>query len=124
MSKMKKVMIVDDAATVRMYHGDILRQAGYEVVEAFNGVEALEKVLASPVDLMLVDINMPLMDGYSFLREVRMHNDTMHIPAIMISTESEQSDREKAYLNGANDYMIKPVRPDVLLEKVRLMTGG
>ncbi|MCI4412205.1 MAG: response regulator [Thiotrichales bacterium] len=121
---MKKVMIVDDAATVRMYHGDILRQAGYEVVEAFNGVEALEKVLASPVDLMLVDINMPLMDGYSFLREVRMHNDTMHIPAIMISTESEQSDREKAYLNGANDYMIKPVRPDVLLEKVRLMTGG
>jgi two-component system chemotaxis response regulator CheY len=120
---MKTVMIVDDAATVRLYHGDILRQAGYEVVEAFNGVEALEKILANPVDLMLVDINMPLMDGYSFLREARMHEDTMHIPAIMISTESEQADREKAFLNGANDYMIKPVRPDVLLEKVRLMTG-
>jgi two-component system chemotaxis response regulator CheY len=121
---MKRILVVDDAATVRLYHGEILRSAGYLVEEAINGLEGLEKAISHEFDLMLVDINMPMMDGYSFLKEIRMHNDTMHVPAIMISTEAEAKDRDLAFAAGANDYMIKPIRPDALLAKVRLIVGG
>ena len=68
---MKRILIVDDAATVRMYHRGILESSGYKVEEAWNGIEALEKSLESPFDLYMVDVNMPKLDGYAFLRELR-----------------------------------------------------
>ena len=68
---MKRILIIDDAATVRMYHRNILESAGYAVEEAMNGIEALEKALPEPFDLYIVDINMPKLDGYGFLRQLR-----------------------------------------------------
>jgi two-component system chemotaxis response regulator CheY len=85
---MKRILIVDDAATVRMYHRAILESAGYAVDEAVNGIEALEKSLTNAYDLYLVDVNMPKMDGYAFLRELRGHTDLAQPPAVMISTEA------------------------------------
>lgn len=120
---MKRILIVDDAATVRMYHRSILEVAGYEVDEAINGVEALERALNSPFHLFLVDVNMPKLDGYGFLRELR-GRDLRQVPAIMISTEAEASDRQEAYAAGANLYMIKPTRPAELLMNVDLLIGG
>jgi len=119
---MKRILIVDDAATVRMYHRNILEPAGYAVDEAVNGIEALEKALLSPYDLYLVDINMPKLDGYAFLRELRS-NDILQAPAIMISTEAEESDQLKAYQSGANLYIIKPTRPEILLRYAKLLLG-
>jgi two-component system chemotaxis response regulator CheY len=119
-SKHPRILVVDDAATVRMYHRNILENAGFSVDEAINGVEALEKALSSPFDLYLVDINMPKLDGYGFLRELRKQ-DIPQTPAIMISTESESRDRSLAYVAGANFYLIKPIKPKDLVGHCELM---
>ena len=119
---MKRILIVDDAATVRMYHRSILEPAGYKVEEAWNGIEALEKALESPFDLYLVAINMPKLDGYGFLRELRQRQIAQQ-PAIMVSTEAEARDEKAAYQSGANSYLIKPVQQSQLLSFVRLMLG-
>jgi two-component system chemotaxis response regulator CheY len=121
---MKRILIVDDAATVRMYHRAILEAAGYAVEEAVNGIEALEKALATAYDLYLVDVNMPKMDGYAFLRELRRNTDLAQPPAVMISTEAELVDRTKAYEAGANFYMLKPTQPEQLLGHVRILLGS
>jgi two-component system chemotaxis response regulator CheY len=119
---MKRILIVDDAATVRMYHRSILEPAGYTVEEAWNGIEALEKALESPFDLYIVDINMPKLDGYGFLRELRQQQIAQQ-PAIMVSTEAEARDEKAAYQSGANSYLIKPVRQAQLLPHVHLLLG-
>jgi two-component system chemotaxis response regulator CheY len=119
---MKKILIVDDAATVRMYHRKILETAGYLVDEAVNGVEALERAITASYDLYLVDVNMPKLDGYGFLRELRSQ-PMPQAPAVMISTEAEAHDRIQAYEAGANLYIIKPLRPEVLLMQVGLLLG-
>ena len=119
---MKRILIVDDAATVRMYHRNILESAGYTVEEAMNGIEALEKALQAPFDLYIVDINMPKLDGYGFLRQLR-GEDIPQAPAIMVSTEAAAHDQTVAYQAGANGYLVKPVKPVQLLTHVRLLLG-
>jgi len=119
---MKRILIVDDAATVRMYHRNILETTGYTVDEAVNGIEALEKSLQQPFDLYVVDVNMPKLDGYGFLRELRAQ-DIFQAPAIMVSTEAESNDHTLAYASGANAYMVKPVKPEQLLMHVKLLIG-
>ena len=118
----KRILIVDDAATVRMYHRGILDAAGYAVDEAINGIEALEKALETPFDLYVVDINMPKLNGYGFLRELRQQEIPQQ-PAIMVSTESAAGDEAAAYRAGANGYLLKPVQPLQLLTYARLMLG-
>jgi len=120
---MKKVLIVDDAATVRMYHRGILQEAGYHTQEAVNGLEALEKAHTDDFDLYLVDVNMPKMDGYSFIRRLRESSEIRQAPAMMISTEAQEQDEREAYLSGANLYMVKPVKPKQLLECAQLLMG-
>ena len=119
---MKRALIIDDAATVRMYHRNTLEEAGLEVEEAVNGIEALEKALQTPFDLYVVDINMPKLDGYGFLRELRSR-DIPQAPAIRVSTEAQANDQARAYAAGANIYLTKPVKPDQLLIHVRLLLG-
>ncbi len=120
---MKHILVIDDAATVRLYHRNILEGAGYQVDEAINGIEALEKVLVQPYDLFIVDVNMPKLDGYGFLREFRSQKDVLQSPAIMVSTESGTNDRTLGYVAGANLYLTKPVKPNELLSYVRLLIG-
>jgi two-component system chemotaxis response regulator CheY len=119
---MKRILIVDDAATVRMYYRDILESASYSVTEAVNGMEGLEKALTSPFDLYVVDVNMPKLDGYGLLRELRRENIPQS-PAIMVSSEATVADRERAYRAGANEYFIKPLKPAQMLTHVRLLLG-
>lgn len=120
---MKTVLIVDDMTTVRMYHQKILEEAGFRIEEAGNGIEGLEKALTGSFDLTLVDVNMPKMDGYRMIRELRANETTRALPAIMISTEARPSDRKKAFLAGASFYLVKPVKPDTLKAAALLMTG-
>jgi len=120
---MKKVLVVDDAMTIRKYHRKVMEDIGFEVGEAENGVEALEKGLTEPYDLFLVDINMPKMDGYRLISEMRRSPDLQKVPVIMVSTESEDGDQSKAYESGANYYMVKPSKPDDLHRYVTLMVG-
>ena len=118
----KRILIVDDAATVRMYHRGILESAGYAVEEAINGIEALEKTLEAPFDLYVVDVNMPKLNGYGFLSELRQR-EVLQQPAIMVSTEAAPGDEAAAYRAGANGYLVKPVQPTQLLTYTRLMLG-
>lgn len=115
-----KILVVDDASTVRMYHRGILEDAGFTVDEAVNGVEALEKALESTFDLYVVDINMPKMDGYQFLNQLRTESIDQ-APALMVSTEAEPSDLAKAYTAGANAYLVKPIRPAHLKDLLQLL---
>ena len=85
----KQVLVVDDSLTIRLYHQQILEAAGMQVTQAANGYEALEKVLSQTFDLFLVDVNMPMMDGYAFLLKLRELSDA---PAIMISNEAAAED--------------------------------
>ncbi len=122
-----QVLVVDDAATVRMYHRKMLGDAGWHVDEAANGVEALEKVLAqpkeSPFDLYVVDINMPKMDGYSFVRELRRLGHVAQAPVLMVSTEAQAHDATAAQDAGANCYLVKPAKPTELVLTAALMLG-
>lgn len=121
---MKKILIVDDATTVRMYHRQLMESLGYSVEEAGNGIEALERASLEHFDLFLVDINMPKMDGYTFIEEVRQTKAIQAVPAIMISTEETEQDQDKAYAAGANFYLVKPVRMELLQMYTELLTGG
>ena len=118
-----KILVIDDSKTVRQYHKEILTEAGYEVEEAENGMEAAEKCAGSEYELFLVDINMPVMDGYSFVESLRKKSNFETKPVIMISTEAEEMDRVKAYQAGADMYYIKPVKPDELRSTAKVLVG-
>jgi len=118
----KRILIVDDASLVRRFYRDALERAGFAVEEAFNGVEALEKVDAC--DMVIVDVNMPQMDGFTFLRSLRQQAPPIaSIPALVISTEAGPHDRRAARSAGANFYLVKPVAQEVLVQHVSIMCG-
>jgi two-component system chemotaxis response regulator CheY len=119
-----RILVVDDSITMRLYYRSVLGGAGFVVEEAANGVEGYEKALAQPFDLILVDINMPKMDGYSMLRLIRQDVSVQGIPAVTISTEGGPQDAAKAFQAGANFYLVKPVTPEDLIEVARLIGGG
>jgi two-component system chemotaxis response regulator CheY len=119
-----RVLVVDDASLVRMYYRGVLEKAGFAVDEALNGIEGLERVLLAPYDLLVVDVNMPKMDGFSFLRAVRGREPPIRsIPALMTSTEAGDDDREAAREAGANFYLVKPLPEDVLTAHARALAG-
>lgn len=121
---MTRVLVVDDAQTVRLYHRELLEKAGFDVDEAVNGLEALERLADTKYDLLLVDVNMPRMDGYTCIRSVREDSPDTGVPVIMVTTEGAASDREQALNAGANLHMVKPVPPDALVFQVQLMSGA
>jgi two-component system chemotaxis response regulator CheY len=122
-----RILVIDDAATVRMYHRKILGDAGWHIDEASNGVEALEQVHAQheseAFDLYVVDVNMPRMDGYSFVRALRALPARHQAPVVMVSTEARSMDANAAFDAGANGYLVKPARPADLVLTAALMLG-
>jgi two-component system, chemotaxis family, chemotaxis protein CheY len=120
----KRILIAEDASLVRRYYRDALERAGFEVDEALNGVEALEKLLAQPADLLIVDVNMPQMDGFTFLRSLRRQATPIAaVPALVISTEAGPHDQRAARSAGANFYLVKPVTQEALIQHVSIMCG-
>ena len=111
---MPLVMLVDDSKTVRNYHGAILKSIGVDTLDAENGMEALEKSLDVDIDLYLVDVNMPIMDGYSFIGELRKQDKYKTTPVIMVTTQIKEEDKTHAYKMGANLFETKPIRPEQL----------
>jgi two-component system chemotaxis response regulator CheY len=118
------ILIDDDSPTVRLYYRRALEAQGFAVDEAQNGIEGLERALSRSYDLMLVDVNMPKMDGYEFTRTLRSPPNENFTPIIMITSEQEAKDRRAAYKAGANLYVVKPVKGHELAELARLVTGG
>ena len=116
----KRILIVDDASLVRRYYRDALERAGFEVDEALNGVEALEKLLAEPADLLIVDVNMPQMDGLTFLQVAAPAGaaDRLAFRPWSSAPKPAPQDRRAARAAGANFYLVKPVSQDALVEYV------
>jgi two-component system chemotaxis response regulator CheY len=117
---MKKILLVDDSTAIR----NILKTAlygEYEVVEAENGREALEKARAEPVHLFLLDVNMPVMDGITAVREIRKLDQYRSTPVVMLTTESREEKRQEGKAAGANGWVVKPCDPEKLLEVINKM---
>ena len=117
------VLIVDDSKVARDLHGFMLESGGYEVQQAVNGSEALEKVLATQFDLIVTDVNMPQMDGYELTRRIRATAGYESTPIIIVSTESEAKDKTRGFEAGANVYVVKPARPNNLLANAKMLLG-
>ncbi len=117
----KSLLIVDDSATMRKIIMRSIRMSGLEfdtTEEAGNGVEALEKLNASPVDIILCDVNMPEMDGTELVKKVREMDSCKDTKIVMVSTESSQEFIDNLLAEGANDYITKPFTPDKFREKL------
>lgn len=112
------VMIVDDSVTVRKVTSRLLERNGYEIVTAKDGVDAIEKLETIRPDVMLLDIEMPRMDGFEVANQVRHHEIHHHLPIIMITSRTGEKHRERALSLGVNDYMGKPFQEDTLLEQI------
>lgn len=120
----KRVLVVDDASLVRLYYRSALEQAGFEVAEALNGLEALEHLLAAHFDLLVVDVNMPQMDGVSFLQTLRAKDLPLSsIPALVTSTEAAPQRVAAARAAGANYYIVKPLSAEALVQYASLLCG-
>jgi len=121
-----RALIVDDSSVMRKIVERSLRQAGIElaqVVEAGNGAEALSALRENPVDLILCDINMPVMDGLEFVRQVGSVDHAKGVPVVMITTEGSESHVVDALSNGARGYIRKPFTPDQVKEHVLPVLG-
>jgi two-component system, chemotaxis family, chemotaxis protein CheY len=119
-----RVLVVDDSSLMRLYYKSTLEKAGFEIEPAINGIEAMERILSQPFDLVIVDVNMPRMDGFTFLRALRRGpNDVSGLPALVVSTEAEMSDIAEARASGANFYLVKPVAEVELVRHVCVLTG-
>ena len=120
----KRILVIDDASLVRLYYRTALERAGFEVAEALNGLEALERLLTASYDLLIVDVNMPQMDGLSFLRPLRGKSLPLSsIPALITSTETEPERIAAARSAGANFYVVKPLSQEALVEYALLLCG-
>lgn len=119
-----RVLVVDDSSLVRLYYRSALEKNGFVVEQAINGIEAMEKVLSESFDLAIVDVNMPRMDGFTFLRSLRSAGpDVAALPALVISTEAGVQDVAEARAAGANFYLVKPVAESELVRHVCVLTG-
>ena len=117
-----RALVIDDSRTVRSIIGKILRDEGLEVVEAGNGREGLEQLGRTPdVELVLVDWNMPEMNGLDFIKAVRAQRAYDPIRIMMVTTETEQEQVVRALEAGANEYLMKPFTPEVLIAKLSLL---
>ena len=113
---MFRILVVEDDNGIRMLMEDALADAGYEPVLACNGLEALEVLEAKHIDLIILDIMMPKMDGYELLRQIR--ESGMDMPVLMVTAKQTLSDKKKGFLLGADDYMVKPFEEEEMLLRV------
>jgi two-component system chemotaxis response regulator CheY len=121
----KRVLVVDDAALVRTYYRSALESHGFVVEEALNGLEGLEKLLLRPFDLAIVDVNMPQMDGITFLHTLRSKElPVSGVPVLVTSTEAGVQDMAAARRAGANYYLVKPVKQETLAEYAAIFCGA
>ena len=112
------VMIVDDSASLRQVVSMTLKSAGYDVIEACDGKDALAKLTGQRVHLIISDVNMPNMDGISFVRELKKNPGYKFTPVIMLTTEAQENKKAEGQLAGAKAWVVKPFQPAQMLNAV------
>jgi two-component system, chemotaxis family, chemotaxis protein CheY len=117
-----RALVVDDSRAIRSVIGRILKELNFEVLEAGNGKEALERLKEhGQPDVALVDWNMPEMNGLEFVRAVRADSNLRKLPMMMVTTETEMEQVAKALAAGASEYIMKPFTKDMIVEKLSLL---
>ncbi|BBU06049.1 response regulator [Aeromonas allosaccharophila] len=114
----KTILIVDDSATIRQVVGMTLKGAGYEVMEASDGKDALKKLDGKKINLIISDVNMPNMDGITFVKEAKKLASYKFTPIIMLTTESQDSKKQEGQAAGAKAWVVKPFQPEQMLAAV------
>jgi two-component system, chemotaxis family, chemotaxis protein CheY len=115
----KTILIVDDSASLRQVVGIALRGAGYDVLEACDGRDALGKLTGQKVHLMISDVNMPNMDGISFLKAVKQLPAYRFTPVVMLTTESQEAKKKQGQEAGAKAWVVKPFKPEQMVGVVQ-----
>jgi two-component system chemotaxis response regulator CheY len=115
----KRVLTVDDSKTMLQMLQFALKQGGFEVIQGENGQEGLDLLEANSVDVIITDINMPVMDGITFIKELRKKPKNKATPVLILTTESSQSKKEEGRSAGATGWIVKPFDPGKLLEVIR-----
>jgi twitching motility two-component system response regulator PilH len=115
---MAKILVVDDVDTERLFTSGILRKAGHSILEAKDGAEGVEMARKHLPDVVLMDIVMSGMDGFKAAKELSKDDATKHIPVVIVSSKSQESDRCRAELVKAKGYLVKPVKSAELLEVI------
>jgi len=120
----KHILVVDDSKTVRNLVAFILKNEGFKVTTAEDGLDGLEKLYSmQQIDLILSDVNMPRMDGFTFIRSVREQTAYRDVPIIVLSTEGQEKDIQTGMSLGANLYMVKPAQPDKMVRNIKMLLG-
>jgi two-component system chemotaxis response regulator CheY len=114
----KTILIVDDSWSIRQLVSLTLQSAGYDVIEGIDGVDALTKLAGQKVHLIICDVNMPNMDGISFVKEIKKSDDYKFIPIIMLTTESQEGKKQEGQAAGAKAWVVKPFKPEQMLSAV------
>jgi two-component system chemotaxis response regulator CheY len=120
---MAKVLTVDDSVSLRKLIANTLASAGHQVVEASNGAEGLEAIKASVFNLIISDINMPIMDGLTFIKNVRVLAAYKFTPILVLTTEMDPAKKKIAKDAGATGWLVKPFDPEQLLSTIRKVLG-
>jgi two-component system chemotaxis response regulator CheY len=115
---LRKVLIVDDSNSMRQMVGFTLRQGGFEAIEAGHGQEALDKLKQTQVDLVITDLNMPVMDGITLIRHLRSQPAMANKPILMLTTEGLATKKEEGKAAGATGWIVKPFDPEKLLQTI------
>lgn len=116
---MKTIMTVDDSATLRQMVSFVLKGAGFGVIEACDGVDALSKLPSEAANLILTDVNMPRMDGLELVRQLRAKPDYKFVPIVLLTTESHPEKKQEGKAAGATGWIVKPFEPEQLLSVVK-----
>lgn len=114
----KKILVVDDSASMRQVVSMALKGAGYETIEATDGKDALAKLNGERINLVISDVNMPNMDGITFLKELKKLPNYKFTPVIMLTTESQEARKEEGRMAGAKAWVVKPFQPQQMLAAV------
>lgn len=114
----KTILIVDDSASIRQTVSYTLKSADYDVIEGVDGADALTKLAGQKVHLIICDINMPVMDGISFVKEIKKSADYKFIPIIMLTTESQERKKQEGQAAGVKAWVVKPFQSDQMLSAV------
>jgi two-component system, chemotaxis family, chemotaxis protein CheY len=115
----KTIMVVDDSASMRQVVGIALKSEGYTVIEGRDGVDALSKLTGQKVNLIISDVNMPNMDGITFVKQVKQLPNYRFTPIIMLTTESEEAKKREGQAAGAKAWVVKPFKSEQLLNAVQ-----
>lgn len=119
----KKVLAVDDSKTMRDMVSFTLRGAGYDVIEAEDGEDALKKIDGNTIDVVITDVNMPKMDGITLVKTLRQNQAFKATPILVLTTESDDNKKNEGRAAGATGWIVKPFAPEKLIQVVQKVCG-